>query len=346
MKEKDSLFNYVKEKGESYEIQEISKKETIKYYNLIKNKIESSLGGIDPNNSSSLKLNFIASLIMMYKNWVPRTLLSRFESFRLDPQTSQYTWGRTNAFTNILFSNYFLNAMPTFAKTLGETMLRGIPFYYKSETLTNLTKTNIYATDWVVEASKKLYFEKLEEFAKSGKRLDLTQDQFAELFANSIYSQMREFAILTLFTAVIMTISAGSDDDKNDDWFFDPIANNLGIRNFIQRNKQLMKIMSRILWKTNRDLWFSYSGEQLVNLFQDVSPIIPFTVQITQLPFTFIEEVFGRLFGEESKKDKIHPLHETVKVTPYVGELDFILLNMSKDYQKTMGVKEPPKVTF
>ena len=346
LKENDNLFSYVKKNGDKYILEGLSKKEEIKFYNTIKNKVESAIGGIDPDNASSLKLSFVASLIMMYKQWIPRLLLTRLESFRKDAQTGEYTYGRSKAFSNVLFSQYFLNVLPSFLKTLGKTSLRGIPFYYKSDTIKSLTETTPYQSQWLVEAGKKKYLEKYQEFSKNGRQLDITQDQFVELFSNSVNSQLREFSVLTVFTAIVMLISAGADGDDEDDLILDPIASALGIRGFAENNKNVMRLMSRVLFKTNRDLWFAFSPQQALEIFQDVSPLLPFIAQLIELQATYLNEIYSRSLEDEAEENKVKSLHKTIKVIPYASELDFVFLNMSEDYREFLGEKEPTQMEF
>jgi len=104
--------------------------------------------------------------------------------------------------------------------------------------------------------------------------------------------------------------------------------------------------MSRVLFKTNRDLWFAFSPQQALEIFQDVSPLLPFMAQLIELLGVYSNEIYSRTAKDEAEENKVKSLHKTIKVIPYASEVDFVFLNMSEDYREFLGEKEPTQMEF
>ena len=160
--------------------------------------------------------------------------------------------------------------------------------------------------------------EELSDAIKKGKKFDLTEEEFIDIYLTGFKNQLNSFANITqmlIAVAMIMQYSAG-DKDK---WYW--------------------KMMYKSLFKIKREFLFDYDPNQMLSFFSQ--GLIPVIASLGN--FTII---FSEFYKEMVNPKKGKPIAATLKTIPIIRELHYWLSIISKDYAKMLDIKQPKPETL
>lgn len=323
LKKTDNLFHYIETKDNKFSLKGINlnssegQSELIRYQNMIKSYIKDAIGNTDPWDMSILRMKWYAKFLTQFKNWMFRVVGSKFSSLENKYDRDRFSYGRTRIYFKTAFSKYFLPIVAEQIKSL-------IPLVPYADAKTGNVK--------LLEASKDFYQQKKLEFAKQGKPFNLSEREFTDLYLNGIKNQIKEFNGLITLMLIVSIIGAGLDDDDN---LLDPVAPEF------DKTKWQWKVLSRILFKVKRELFFNYDPEQGFNMFKNPIPVIGAIAQLWDATQAVAKEPVLRLTGDESDENENHAWNKVMNATPLVRELHFWALATSEDYADWVGVNQP-----
>lgn len=193
-----SIMKYISEKEGKLHIEgvDINSNNFIKYKEVIRNEGMRLSGNISPNNESRIRMMVLGRQMMMFHNWLPGMVKSRFKGLSYNDGMDSYEWGKTRMFASIL---------------LDHTM-------FSIGRLVSMTK----GTDKGVEYLNQLYDKKKAQYEDSkGQSFNMTRAEFHDMVRGNIRSEAKELAALLGMVGMVAAAKAyapDKDDDSKQFW--------------------------------------------------------------------------------------------------------------------------------
>ncbi len=190
MKRSNSLIKQAKIENDEIVLDGVSEDELAKLRNFIQQISKDSVGNSTKEDINQIRLSLIGQSLMMFKNWIPRLVDTRFGELRYNVGTDNYEYGRARMFMKALSLNIVKSIGRIRAITTGSE--KGIEFM------------------------RGLYQEKQREFEQRGEEFTLTEDQFMEMYIRGVKSELRELGFLMSMFSMFMFMKANAPDDDDD----------------------------------------------------------------------------------------------------------------------------------
>jgi hypothetical protein len=207
--------------------------------NLTRRLSRNATGNIADSDLNRMGMNVWTKSMMVFKNWIPKLVDTRFGEFRKVSDDFSVEIGEDGMTTG---EKYDIGRIRLFAYVLG-TSIRD-----RSTNITNILSLN----DKGLATLDKMYEEFAEQYKKrTGKELEMDRDEFIDMIRTNLRNQVKELAILlSMFGAMFaLGFAAPDDDDDRADKNFHRYAQRtidkfIGELSFFYNPAEFQKILS------------------------------------------------------------------------------------------------------
>jgi hypothetical protein len=298
---KYGLLDQIELKGENISIPGIDRnsKDVYKIRNISKELSKNALGNLSPEEVRGIQQNIFSRSFMVFKNWIPSLVDVRFGELKYNSSVDAYEWGRYR----------------TVARYLGTNSI--------SSTLKLMAAVRM--TPQTVEELNKLYEQKKKDyFLATGKKLEMTEQEFYDLVRENMrqagVDAAMSLALLAMFFAVV-ALKPDPDDDE------DKYISNMH------------KFAVRALDKISDELTFFYSPgsfQQILN--GSIFPSLGVFTDAVNVVNHMLKEFYGMSF-DEKLEEKNHVIKYMLKPIPLVSQLSSYLPLYAPDLAKDLGIE-------
>lgn len=332
LKEKSNLYRFVEEKNGKFSFKGIDlnslegKAQLLSYQNTIAHYIKQAIGNMDSFDKSVAGMDWYMKFLFQFKRWMPRLSGSRYQDLEYQYELNDYHYGRSRIFFRLFLSNTFV-FMWEFSKNL--------------KSLLPYVKGDINSAS-IIDIAKAKYLEKKIKLAARGQKMELTEDQFVDIYTNQLRKAFDFTYRLMLFSYLLSFISLSGGGDDEDSW--------------------ILKILSRYLFGVAREMGFDTSPEQLTSFFgKNVVPVIGTMADVVSLIDTYYNEAKGSIeqklpdveyLNSTERAEKLakraKPVSKTIEMIPFMNQLHYFLsakdveLPWGETYNEFLEI-QPPK---
>jgi hypothetical protein len=172
--------------------------------NLTRRISRNATGGLSDSDLNRMGMNVWTKSMMVFKNWIPKLVDTRFGEFRKVSDDFSVEIGEDGITTG---QKYDIGRIRLFAYVLG-TSIRD-----RSTNIYNILAVN----DKGVELLNKMYEEFAEKYKRrTGKDLEMSKDEFIDMIRTNLRNQIKELAILTSMFGAMFALGFAAPDDEDD----------------------------------------------------------------------------------------------------------------------------------
>lgn len=223
-----------------------------------------AVGNMSQEEVRGVSQNIMTNSMMIFKNWLPALLDTRYGALKYSSDIESYEWGR----------------MRTMARILAQDGLKGIKNMYNA----------VKGTEGGIESLNRLYeYKKEKYYQQTGKELKMTKEEFYDLVRGNIRQQAKDLLItLSALSAFILVKVTPPDEDE------DPAVKNW--HKFMHR--AIDKISDEV------SLYYSpISFQQIVNgtIFPSLSIFLDFSTLLKRFTTEMYGIAFDQEVAEENQ---------------------------------------------
>lgn len=256
-------------------------------------------GQMSRDNRADYRRDTILKSFMMFRNWIPKMISERTMDIQKNQELDEWEYGRARVFFKTLFR-------------LG---LRNIG---KMQDIIAGNEEGIRIMNEILQEKRIAYKE------KTGKDLEITDEEFYDLMRQELSREARELGLLLSITLVVLgAMSAIPPEDE------DPATAN--------KYKFYIKVLS----KARDELSFYYNPLSFESVTKgSVVPSLGIGIKIQKI-FTDLErETRGQLTGDEALMEKAHPIKRFLDIIPGPSQFQQeILPIISPELAKDLGIR-------
>jgi hypothetical protein len=172
--------------------------------NLTRRISRNATGGLSDSDLNRMGMNIWTKSMMIFKNWIPKLVDTRFGEFRKVSDDFSVEIGEDGLTTG---EKYDIGRIRLFAYVLG-TSIRD-----KSSNIYNILSLN----DKGLETLDKMYEEFAEQYQKrTGKPLEMDRDEFIDMVRTNLRNQVKELSILLSMFGAMFALGFAAPDDDDD----------------------------------------------------------------------------------------------------------------------------------
>jgi hypothetical protein len=181
MEASTKLTDAVKITDDKITIQGVSEEEIAKYSLKVSEFARNMNGSMNQDNKAGYRRDTMFSSFMMFKNWIPKLLISRTGDIKYNLETEDWEYGRMRAFAKTISELGFRNI----------SKLRGI----------------ITGSEEGLAFLKKMLDDKKDEYReRTGQELEITEEEFYDMMRREITNEMKELSMLLTVIAIAATV--------------------------------------------------------------------------------------------------------------------------------------------
>lgn len=297
-----SLKNVAKFNSEGIlEIPGVSKEEIAKYRSRIVEFGRRITGQMNEDNKAGYRRNILWKSFFMFKNWIPKQISVRGSDISYDAVQGTWDYGRTRLFAKT-WAHLGLANISSIGKMV--SILQGSP-------------------DGIKYMKEMLEEKKLEYKAKTGRELEITDEDFYDLTRQQLKNTCKEIALLLGIMAMLLAAKAAAPDDDD------------------RRKKNRYNYMARLLNKTADEVMFYYDPTS----FQSITTgsLLP-AVQILGTAATAFKHTFTEITAETMDDEKKEKQNKVIKywinlVPGANGLVPDLMTQFDADLAKDMGYR-------
>jgi hypothetical protein len=190
MKKSSSLIKQATIQNDEIQLEGVSIDELAKLRNFIQQISKNSVGNASKEDINQIRLSLIGQSLMMFKNWIPRLVDTRFGELRYNVGTDSYEYGRVRMFLKALSLNIFQ----------GIGRINGM----------------IKGSEKGLQFLKDEFAKKKLEFEERGEEFTLTEQEYIDMYIRGIKAEMKELALLFSMFSMFVFMKANAPDDDDD----------------------------------------------------------------------------------------------------------------------------------
>lgn len=172
--------------------------------NLTRRLSRNATGNLADSDLNRMGMNIWTKSMMIFKNWIPKLVDTRFGEFRKVSDDFSVEIGDDGLTTG---EKYDIGRLRLFGYVIG-TSIRD-----RTSNIYNILSLN----DKGLETLDKMYLEFAEQYQKrTGKPLEMDRDEFIDLIRNNLRNQIKELAILMSMFGAMFAIGFAAPDDDDD----------------------------------------------------------------------------------------------------------------------------------
>lgn len=295
LKETSSLVKIVKIENDEITIPGVTDEEIARYRLKIISFARKLNGQMSREDKAGYRNDSIIRSFMMFKTWAIPLTLQRAGDIRKNYETGEWEYGRTRAFLKVW------------------THLVNYNVFQMSEILKGTDK-GLAILDELYEDKKR------EHLQKTGRELEISQEEFYELMQQKIREQLKEFSILfSVLGLVFMAKAAQPPEDATD------------------AEKNRYKWWARAVNKISDELTFYYDPTTFENMTKgNIMPALGVLSKIKQFVTALTKETIGYIGDDEKMMKEAHPTKYFMNLIPgayqfQTGVLPYVWPDWAKD---------------
>jgi len=284
--------------------------------NLTRRISRDATGGISNNDVNRMSMSIWTKSMMVFKNWIPKLVDTRFGEFRKISDDFSVVIGEDGIAEG---EKYDIGRLRLLAIVLGKGIVQG------STNLANIIKMN----DAGIEELDRMFEDFRETYeAETGEPLNMTREDFMDLIRTNLRNQVKELTILlSLFGAMLALGFMAPDDDDDAD----------------RATKNMHRYAQRVVDKFIGELSFFYNPIEVQNLLSgSMFPAIGLTSDITRFTKHLLIEGTGVDFDAETTSDearkKAMPTKYLFKMLPVTKSALTYAAIISDDFAKEYDI--------
>jgi hypothetical protein len=181
-----------------------NKEEIQRLTNLTRRISRNAVGGLSDSDMNRMGMNIWTKSMMIFKNWIPKLVDTRFGEFRKVSDDFSVEIGEDGLTTG---EKYDIGRIRLFFYVLGTSIKE------RSSNITNILTLN----DKGLETLDKMYEEFAEQYQKrTGKPLEMDREEFIDMIRTNLRNQVKELAILLSLMGAAIALGFNSPDDDDD----------------------------------------------------------------------------------------------------------------------------------
>ena len=283
--------------------------------NLTKRLARNATGNLSADDMNRMGLNIWTRSMMVFRNWIPKLLDTRFGEFRKVSDDFSVEIGEDGLTTG---EKYDIGRIRLFLYLIGTTITK------KSNDIYNILSLN----EKGLATLDKMYEEFAENYEKkTGKPLNMTREQFIDLIRTNLRNQIKELAIALSLMGTMMSLGMISPDDDDD-----------------RADKNRYRYAQRVLDKFIGELTFYYNPSEFQKILSgSIFPAVGIFSDIGRFINNFGMEISGidtsnpELTAEEVRK-KAQPVKNLAKLFPFTKSLITYISIMDAEFAKEYDV--------
>jgi len=251
-------------------------------------------GGMGDNDINRMSMSIWTRSMMVFKNWIPKLLDTRFGEFRKISDDFSVVIDESGKISG---EKYDIGRLRLLGYVLGKGIVAG------ATNLRNLLVMN----EAGIEEMDKMYMEFADKYLKeTGEKLTLTREEFIDLIRNNLYNQVKELLILlSLFGAMLALGYIAPDDDDEAD----------------RASRNFHRYMQRTVDKFIGELSFFYNPLEFQKMLSGSAfPALGLTTDIIKFTNHSFTEITGMDFKADTDYDKARkeakPMKYLFKILP------------------------------
>ena len=261
--------------------------------NLTRRISRNATGNLADSDLNRMGMNIWTKSMMIFKNWIPKLVDTRFGEFRKVSDDFSVEIGEDGLTTG---EKYDIGRLRLFGYVIG-TSIRD-----RTSNIYNLLSLN----DKGLELLDKMYLEFAESYEKrTGKPLEMDRDEFIDMIRTNLRNQIKELAILMSMFGAMFAIgfAAPDDDDDRADKNFHRYAQRtidkfIGELSFFYNPAEFQKILSGSIFPA-------------IGIFSDLERFVGHTI----MEITGVDTSNPELTPEQVRK-KAQPIKNLGKMAP------------------------------
>jgi len=273
----------------------------IEFRRIVQSFTADALGSMSEENKRLVNMNVYASSMMVFKNWIPRLVDVRIGNIKYNAASDAYEWGRMRMIFGMVFTDT-LKSINSLQSALGGN------------------------NDVWLEQVRGLYERKQSEYeANTGKKLDMTEDEFIALVNQNIKNQAVDLIILLGLISLLAGLKAAAPDDDED---------------VLVRNQY--KFLLKATDKLTDELMYFYNPTTPLDLISGKGGIFPSIGLLDNYKkfFTnFVSENYGIITNNEEIQDDATPIKYLMKSFPIASQASGYLPMFYPSLAKDLGIK-------
>jgi hypothetical protein len=273
----------------------------IEFRRIVQSFTTDALGSMSEENKRLVNMNVYASSMMVFKNWIPRLVDVRIGNIKYNAASDAYEWGRMRMIFGMVFTDT-LKSINSLQSALGGN------------------------NDVWLEQVRGLYERKQSEYeANTGKKLDMTEDEFIALVNQNIKNQAVDLIILLGLISLLAGLKAAAPDDDED---------------ALVRNQY--KFLLKATDKLTDELMYFYKPTTPLDLISGKGGIFPSIGLLDNYKkfFTnFVSENYGIITDNEEIQDDATPIKYLMKSFPIASQASGYLPMFYPSLAKDLGIK-------
>ena len=266
--------------------------------NLTRRISRNATGGISDNDLNKMNMNLWLKSIMVFKNWIPKLMETRFGEFRrvaddfsLEIDDDGHTLGEKYDVGRIrLFSSFIhINIMKT-AKEIIDVL--------------SVNENGVLKLDTLFEKYSEQYYR------KTGKQLNMSREDFNDLIRNNLRNQLKELGILFSLLGMMLAMGFIAPDDDDS-----------------KAEKNLYRYSQRVVDKFISELSFFYNPAEFRKLLSgSMFPAMGLVTDASRFANHLMMQVTGfdmsnPMLPEDKVRKKAQPIKNAAKMFPFTKSL-------------------------
>ncbi len=273
----------------------------MEFRRLVQSFTTDALGSMSEENKRLVNMNVYTSSMMVFKNWIPRLVDVRIGNIKYNAASDAYEWGRMRMIFGELVPD-ILKSIKSLSAAIGGN------------------------NDVWLNQVRELYNKKQVEYeANTGKKLDMTEDEFIALVNQNIKNQTLDLVILLSLLSLVAGLKAMAPDDDED---------------VIVRNQY--KFLLKATDKLADELMYFYSPTTPFDLISGKGGILPslgLLKNYGKFITNFLAENYGIITDNEEMRDDAKPIKYLMKSFPIANQASGILPMFYPEVAKDLGIK-------
>jgi len=273
----------------------------MEFRRLVQSFTTDALGSMSEENKRLVNMNVYSSSMMVFKNWIPRLVDVRIGDIKYNAASDSYEWGRMRMIFGMLTQD-ILKSINSLTSAIGGN------------------------NDVWLSQVRELYEKKQAEYeANTGKKLDMTEDEFIALVNQNIKNQAVDLIILLTLVSLVAALKAAAPDDEED---------------VLVRNQY--KFLLKATDKLTDELMYFYKPTTPLELISGKGGILPSIGLLDNYKkfFTnFVAENYGIIVDDQEIRDDAKPIKYLMKSFPISSQAAGLLPMFYPELAKDLGIR-------
>ena len=256
-------------------------------------------GQMNNDDKAGYTRDSIFKSFMTFKNWIPKMVGTRILDINKNTETGEWEYGKYRLFV----------------KTWAHLGLKNV---LKMREILQGTDEGLKIMSDILKAKKEDYFR------KTGKELEITEEEFYDMMRKELSNQMKELGLLlTLFASLLMVKAFAPDDDEDD------------------LTKNRYKYFAKLLNKTADEVSFYYNPLSFQGITNgSLLPQMGILTKASKAIWAVTEEGYAEYTGEQELIDKNKTVKYLLDPVPGISQFNRELLPiLYPELAKELGIR-------